>query len=58
MSISTLYRKTIKNTVVLSTEVLEDYPDDIPEFKRESGLGGWNYFIKDRLYNYLLRSFN
>jgi len=39
--------------IILSTEVLENYPEDIPEFRRESAVGGWNYFIKDRLYNYL-----
>ncbi|NNF22073.1 MAG: SRPBCC domain-containing protein [Saprospiraceae bacterium] len=40
--------------LTLKDEVLEDFPQDIPEFKRESCLGGWNYFIKDRLKNYLL----
>lgn len=29
------------------------FPDNIPEFKRESGVQGWNYFIKERLVNYL-----
>lgn len=33
--------------------VLEDFPDNIPEFKRESCMGGWNYFIKESLNNYL-----
>ena len=37
----------------LTTKVTEDFPDDIPEFKRESCVGGWNYFIKDRLSEYL-----
>lgn len=37
----------------LTVIVLEDFPDDIPEFKRESCLGGWNYFIKGNLKNYL-----
>lgn len=36
-------------------EVLEDFPDDIPEFKRESCIGGWNYFIGQQLKNYLER---
>lgn len=34
-------------------EILEDFPDDLPEFKTESCIGGWNYFIGDRLVNYL-----
>lgn len=40
-------------TLKLTSEVLEDHPDNIPEFKRESGVGGWNYFIKERLFKYL-----
>ena len=39
--------------LTVTTLVLEDYPDDIPEFKRESCLGGWNYFIKERLPKYI-----
>ena len=37
----------------VSTEIIEDYPDNIPEFKRESGVAGWKYFIQDRLPKYL-----
>jgi uncharacterized protein YndB with AHSA1/START domain len=37
----------------LSVDVLEDFPDDIPEFRRESCIGGWYYFIHERLKNYL-----
>ena len=32
---------------------LDSFPKDIPEFKYESCLAGWNYFIKDRLKKYL-----
>ncbi len=28
---------------------LEDFPSDIPEFKRESCETGWKYFLNDRL---------
>jgi len=34
------------------TKVVEDFQDDVPEFSRESCLGGWNYFL-DRLNMYL-----
>lgn len=37
----------------VSTEVLEDFPGDIPEFKRESCLAGWEYFIQKSLPEYL-----
>lgn len=40
----------IKATV--KTGVLKDFPDGIPEFKRESSKAGWNYFM-DRLKNYV-----
>lgn len=37
----------------LTTKVMEDFDDSIPEFKRESCVGGWNYFINERLVTYL-----
>jgi uncharacterized protein YndB with AHSA1/START domain len=40
-------------TLTVTCEILEDFPQNIPEFKTESCQAGWNYFIKDRLKNYL-----
>ena len=37
----------------LSHHILEDFQDDIPEFKRESGIAGRTYFIKERLKDFL-----
>jgi uncharacterized protein YndB with AHSA1/START domain len=37
----------------LTVEILEDFPDDIPEFKRESCIAGWEYFINIRLKEFL-----
>ena len=34
-------------------EVLEDFNDGILEFERNSCIGGWNYFIGERLKGYL-----
>ncbi len=34
-------------------KVLEDFPDDLPEFKTESCIAGWNYFIGEALLSYL-----
>ncbi len=42
-----------KVKLTLIAEVIEDFPDNIPEFKRESGVGGWNYFLKESLKNFL-----
>lgn len=39
--------------LTLSCPVTEDFPDDIPEFTRDSCLGGWNYFIGESLNAYL-----
>ncbi len=33
--------------------VTKDFPDDIPEFKRESCQGGWNWFVNIRLNEFL-----
>ena len=40
----------------LTNEVLEDFDDSIPEFKRESCIGGWKWFINDRLANYISKN--
>jgi len=37
----------------LSTRILEDFPDEIPEFTREGGLAGWTYLIQQSLLEYL-----
>lgn len=39
--------------IIVSLTVLEDFPDDVPEFKRESCIAGWNYFINKNLKEYL-----
>ncbi len=36
-----------------SFDVLEDFPQDIPEFKRESCIAGWNYFLTERLVDFM-----
>lgn len=35
--------------LTLTNTTREDWPQDIPEFKRESAEGGWQYFINQRL---------
>jgi uncharacterized protein YndB with AHSA1/START domain len=42
--------------LTLTHTTTEDFPEDIPEFKRESGVAGWQYFIKDRLKEYLIKA--
>ena len=51
-----LFTKENNTLLRVTTEVIEDFNDDIIEFKRESCIGGWNYFIKDRLKNYIKKT--
>jgi uncharacterized protein YndB with AHSA1/START domain len=37
----------------LTMIVNQDFPGGIPEFTRESCIGGWNYFLGENLSNYL-----
>jgi uncharacterized protein YndB with AHSA1/START domain len=39
--------------LTLTCLVDEDFPDGIPEFTRESCLGGWNYLLGESLKRYL-----
>jgi uncharacterized protein YndB with AHSA1/START domain len=41
--------------IVISTGI-ESFSQDIPEFTRESGQAGWEYFIQQRLPNFLSRT--
>jgi len=36
-------------TLKLTMEILADFPNHLPEFKIESGINGWNYFLDKRL---------
>ena len=49
----TLESKGDTTLITVKAVVLEDFPDDIPEFKWESCNGGWNYFIPGRLKDFL-----
>ena len=39
--------------LTIEVDVLEDFPDGIPEFNRESCEGGWHYFLGERLMSFL-----
>lgn len=41
--------------VKLTHRILEDFQNDVPEFNREACVGGWRYFIQERLKAYLER---
>lgn len=42
-----------KTKLRLVNKVIRSFPQDIPEFTRESCIGGWNFFIKQNLKNYI-----
>jgi len=48
-----LFEKNKQTLLKLTNEGLENFPEDIPEFKRESCQGGWEYFIQQNLKAYL-----
>ena len=45
--------KNNKTILRLTNYVLEDFPDEVPEFTRESCFGGWTYFINEKLKDFL-----
>ena len=48
-----LMRENHQTRLRLTHEITEGFPASIPEFSRESCLGGWNYFIQQSLKDYL-----
>ena len=48
-----LFEENKLTKLKLTHQVLENFPDDIPEFKRESGVEGWTFFIGKSLKEFL-----
>lgn len=48
-----LFDKGEQTLLRLTAENMESFPQDVPEFSRESCSGGWDYFIHGRLKEYL-----
>lgn len=51
-----LFAEKGQTTLRVTTEVVEDFDDAIPEFRRESSVAGWKYFIQDRLKEWIRRA--
>ena len=47
-----------KTLIRLTHQVMESFDQSIPEFTRDSCLQGWEYFIQERLYNFLKENKN
>lgn len=41
------------NTIRLTAKAIENFQQDIPEFKRDSAVGGWDYLINEQLNSFL-----
>lgn len=39
--------------LTVTVHVVESFPGNAPEFTRESAVGGWEYFINQRITEYL-----
>jgi len=48
-----LFKQDNSTLLRLTHQVQDSFPEDIPEFTRESGVEGWTYFIKNSLKEYL-----
>ena len=48
-----LFQQNNLTKLRLTIQIMEDFPENIPEFKRESCVEGWIYFIRKRLKEYL-----
>ncbi|WP_027391758.1 SRPBCC family protein [Aquimarina latercula] len=48
-----LYKEDNRTRLKLSLVVTEDFPSNVPEFTRDSCIAGWNYFLGQRLKEYL-----
>ncbi len=48
-----LFESKNQKKLIVTSHGMNSFPQDIPEFKRESCVAGWNYFIKQRLKSYL-----
>lgn len=53
ISLFELIEENSQTKLRLTYIVIEKFPEDIPEFTRESGIAGWNYFIGKKLKEYL-----
>lgn len=52
-----LIKKGNKTILKLMHDILEDFPNEIPEFSRESCSQGWNFFIQQSLKDYINSKF-
>ncbi len=52
-----LFEENKMKKLRLTHQVLEDFPDEIPEFNGESFVEGWTFFIKKSLKEFLEKNY-
>ena len=53
-----LFNRNDKTLLRLTHKILDPFPQNIPEFSRESGINGWNYLITQSLAEFLAKSYD
>lgn len=53
-----LFESNDNCTLQLSNTVIENFPENVPEFTRQSCKAGWEYFIQQNLNNFIIQSFS
>jgi uncharacterized protein YndB with AHSA1/START domain len=53
LAVFELFKQDKSTKLRLTHQVQEDFPEDIPEFSRESGVKGWKFLIQKNLKEFL-----
>jgi len=53
LAVFELFKQGNSTKLRLTHQVLEDFPEDIPEFSRESGVKGWKFLVQKSLKEFL-----
>jgi uncharacterized protein YndB with AHSA1/START domain len=48
-----LFQHDNQTKLKLTIEIQENFPEEIPEFRKESCIAGWEYFINNKLKDFL-----
>ena len=52
-----LFKQNNLTKLRLTHQVRESFPEDVPEFSRESCVDGWNFFIRESLKEFLEKNY-
>ena len=52
-----LFKQNDLTMLRLTHQIMESFPEDIPEFSRENGVEGWTFFIRKSLKDFLEKNY-